>query len=254
MTAIEFTAARERLGLTHDQIAADFDVTPAVVDAWERGKLAVPRAVATGMRFRVSAAERRAVLAGSGLPECPFAVALAEQVNGAGVGQVLPAVKALNAHATDCATCRARTDYMDRHAPALAETLLEEQDGLVARFDRLVERLPRPLRPPPGAAGNGRRVALRIAGALSAYALVKAVPRAIALLASGGWASASWRKALWLAAAVVTAEFVGFFLAGAAYDALRPIRGRVLGPVVRWGLGALIVVVTVGGTMLLIVR
>jgi hypothetical protein len=38
-------------------------------------------------------------------------------------------------------------------------------------------------------------------------------------------------------AVVIPGYFIGFFLAGTAYDALRPVGHRFIGYVLRWGLG-----------------
>lgn len=46
MTSEEFTAARERLGLTSADVAAEFGLTPDVVDAIEAGSVKVPRHMA----------------------------------------------------------------------------------------------------------------------------------------------------------------------------------------------------------------
>src|SRR5215204_5283589 len=71
MTGAEGKAARERLGLDVGTLAAELGVTPHVVGAWEAGAVAVPKAYAGELAWRVAAAEREGALAASGLPECP---------------------------------------------------------------------------------------------------------------------------------------------------------------------------------------
>lgn len=82
MTAAEFTAACERLGWTHEQAAAEYDLTPSVVAAWERASVKIPRYVAANLRWRAALEERRAVLEASGLPECAELRALEQTVEG----------------------------------------------------------------------------------------------------------------------------------------------------------------------------
>jgi len=62
----------------------------------------------------------------------------------------------------------------------------------------------------------------------------------------------TWREAGTLLAVAIPAYFIGFYCAGLAYDALRPIGHRFIGYVLRWGLGGAIVYGTIGLSMPLI--
>ena len=87
MTAAEFTAARERLGWTHEQAAAEFDLTPAVVAAWERGTVKIPRDVAANVRWQAALEEQRVLLEASGLPKCEEMLALSAKFFASEEGQ-----------------------------------------------------------------------------------------------------------------------------------------------------------------------
>ena len=75
MTSTEARNLRATLGLSSEVLAADFGFTPAIVEAWETGATPVPRFEAETLRFRVAMQEREAVLATSGLAQCPWVLA-----------------------------------------------------------------------------------------------------------------------------------------------------------------------------------
>jgi hypothetical protein len=213
MTASELVAACKALGITRDEWA---------------------------IRWLVALAQRDALLAASGLPECPVATELwrLERLAGEqGTAEQLKALGTLRAHVESCPTCRAREEYGAKHAPPLPD--MPRVPGWIRALDFLTsldERLPGPLRPPKGDDGEGRRMGLFSAGFLSVMAIAIAVVYAFARLAAWGPASNWWQESLTTIAIVPLAYLVGFFLAGTVYDLTRRMANRLVGYVLRGGL------------------
>src|SRR3954469_1504180 len=102
MTGEEFAAARATLGLGIDEIAAELNVTPHVVEAMETGSIRIPGRIAKELAFRAALRERELVLAKSGLPECPTAVALERAAPGSDAESAPKILEKLTAHAASC--------------------------------------------------------------------------------------------------------------------------------------------------------
>src|SRR5687767_10103595 len=98
MTATELVTIRERLRLSVDQLAAELGITPHIVEAWERGSLAIPKDTALQLRWRTALEERQALIAASGLPECPTAVALEDELDRAKGDANVKALERFGAH------------------------------------------------------------------------------------------------------------------------------------------------------------
>lgn len=236
MTAAEFTAARERLGWTHEQAAAEFDLTPAVVAAWERGTVKIPRDVAANVRWQAALEEQRVLLEASGLPKCEEMLALVAATRGKEGKQLIAAFEPIAAHTASCPLCRARDEYASRHGPPIPEPPMPLWVRAFGGFDSLVNRLPAPLRPAKGPAGEGRRTGLGIAAVLSLFVIGILVLASVGRVRSHGWGGGWWREPLTILAAVVPAYFVGLYLAGAAFDATRRVQHRFIGYVARGAL------------------
>src|SRR5688500_7790760 len=172
MTSEELTATRERLGLSADQLAADYNVTPHVVAAWERGTLRVSRDIAQQLRWRVAIVERQAVIAASGLAECRVAESLDQAAVGRKGQALVEAWDRLKEHGDSCPVCRARVEYVELHGPALPELPMPWWARLFIAINALIDRLPAGLRPPDGVQGKGRRMGLWAGFAFSALAIV----------------------------------------------------------------------------------
>ena len=243
MTAAELIASRERLGLSVDALAAEVGVTPHIVEAWERGSLAIPKDTALQLRWRTALEERQALVAASGLPECPTAIALEEKMDATEGDTYMKALERFGAHAESCDVCRARREYADRHGPAVPDLPLPTWMRVVGRIDGLFNRLPAGIRPPDGDRGTGRRMGLWGATIFSVLAIV--IVGASALRGRAASMGSPSEVAVQLAAAIA-AYFVGFYCAGAIYDALRPIGHRFVGYVLRWGLGGATVYGAIG--------
>jgi DNA-binding XRE family transcriptional regulator len=239
MTASQFLAARRTLGLTQEEMASELDLTPHVIAGIENGEARVPKGIEKELNYRVALAQRDAVLAASGLPECPVALKLEQQLERLAtnnVDEASKAVDAVSAHMDSCPTCKARRAYAEKHAPPIPDMPLPGWMRGADYLERLVQRLPPPLRPPEGDNGEGRRTGVFIAASLSLLAIVIAVVGAVARLFAWGVASSWWRESLAIIAIVPLTYLVGFFLAGTVYDLTRPIARRFLGYVVRGGL------------------
>lgn len=154
MSAAEVTAAREQLGATTEDLAAELALTPHVVRAWEEGRVRVPRRHAQLLRWRAAVAERQRALGESGLPQCGWVARwAAAPAPGRGAQQ------ALMAHAAVCPTCVARARFIDEHFPPLPPRPL----GAPARALAWLLRRPAWVRPVIlGAALVGTVVMLRV--------------------------------------------------------------------------------------------
>lgn len=253
MTPAEFSEARQRLGLTLNQVASEFRVSSSRVAEWERGARAIPRKVADQVRWHAVVAAREAVLEASGLPPCSEISRLEERLEEPEASEMLAAIEALNRHGETCHVCRARADYVEQHGPPLpevAEPLLLRAVGAVMR---LADRLPGWLRPPKGEGGEGRRTGLLVAAAFSALAVVlfavRAVARIVWISLDRPVASEPWYEPLMIVGAVSAGYVVGFYLAGAVFDATRRIRHRFIGYVLRGALATMAVYGTLGLVM-----
>lgn len=147
MTGSEFIAARERAGLSLDDAAAALDLTPGVVAAWEAGTVRIPRRVAQEMTWRAAAAQRRAALATSGLPECGWVAAWEREPPATSTKKQLRRLEAFTKHAAACPTCRAREQYVAERFPPMPPRPLTGWLAIVGWFKERIDRLPAWLRP-----------------------------------------------------------------------------------------------------------
>lgn len=115
----ELTAMRERLGLDATQLAAELDLTPAVIQAWESGRVRVPRRTAELLRWRVGLLDRQEALAASGLPECGWVRRWASEPPPRAAGGRRERERLLQLHASACPTCIARAAFLRERFPPL---------------------------------------------------------------------------------------------------------------------------------------
>lgn len=250
MPGDQLAAARARLEMPPEQFADTLNLTVYELEAMEGGRREIPEAVAVHARLQIAEHDHARVMAASGLPECASANRLAAAMDGARNGVTdarhAPrdalaeadeafdaAVASLAAHATTCATCRARAEYAARHAPPMPEL---SPDGILLRVlgwsIGVGERLPGALRVPPGLAGEGRRTGIGTAVGLAM--MVAVVPFAVmiaASLARGRFADAGKAIGFWFVVAAM--YLVGFYLAGCVWDATRALRHRFAGYLLR---------------------
>lgn len=142
MTPAELTAARQRLDLTPDALAADLALTPAIVRAWEAGTVPVPARHADELRWRVAMAERVDALESSGLPACAWVATWEAAPEPDGLAAMTKRYEALDAHTAACPTCVARQRWVDERFPPLPRRPIGGWIGVVAAISERVERLP----------------------------------------------------------------------------------------------------------------
>lgn len=249
MTREEFAAARATLGLSIDEVAAELNIPPHSVASMESGAIRVPTRIARELGFRAALHTRQRVLDESGLPECPTAAALERDAMGAEGQPALALFEKLAAHSADCPQCKARSEYLERHAPPLPEYPLPGWIRAIGWMDRQLSRLPGFLRVPDRDAGEGRRIGVFTAAGFSLLAIGIATFALISGAVSGASTPGWWRDPIAIAVFVPIAYFVGFFLAGWGFDATRRIRHRFIGYVVRGAVGAAAVYGTMGVIM-----
>jgi transcriptional regulator with XRE-family HTH domain len=112
MTPQEAIAARNILGLTQENLAADLGLTPSVIAAWEAGSVRIPKRFEEQLRFDAAVKERGDAVAASGLQEC--------EIDKAWENEKLPDdPKAMNEylerglkHRASCPRCIARDEFI----------------------------------------------------------------------------------------------------------------------------------------------
>jgi hypothetical protein len=115
VTPAELTAIRTRLGMSPEGLAAELDLTPGVVRAWEGGRIAPSRRAERWLIWRGAMLDRDEALAGSGLGECAILRGIvADRTSGAGSRS-----DAVLAHMTSCPTCLARKQFLDERFPPM---------------------------------------------------------------------------------------------------------------------------------------
>lgn len=143
MTPEELVAARHRLGLTPESLAAELNLTPAVVVAWERGRIRPTGRAQRWLTWRGAMLDRNEALAASGLPECAalrHIVATTRDDGQSRSGNVILA------HMATCETCLARKGFLEERFPPLPPPPLPLPILLMVSAQRAVERAWRWLR------------------------------------------------------------------------------------------------------------
>jgi len=116
VTPEELLAGRQRLGLSPEALAAELNLTPGVVLAWESGRIRPSRRAERWLSWRGAMLDRDAALAASGLPECG---ALREIVAGMQTGPRTQRGEVVLAHMSTCETCLARKRFLAERFPPL---------------------------------------------------------------------------------------------------------------------------------------
>jgi len=164
MTAAEAQQVRMALALRPEDLAAEFGVSPGVVTAWETGRVAVPKHIATHLRWRMAGAERAQALAMSGLPECSWIREFDEQPIPSSSKKQIEHLNTLVAHTTTCADCRARDGYIEARFGPMPPAPRRGFAAIVGPIADRIERLPAWARP----AATG-------AALFTAYSLLKLI-------------------------------------------------------------------------------
>jgi len=148
MTGAEARLAREALGLTQDEMAASFGMTPAVVAGWEDGRVKVPRFVRATLQWTAAQIERRDALAASGLPSCGWIHAFEQEPEAIGSGRAKERQARLKAHMDSCDTCKARVAYIAERFPPMPRPPVTGLMAVVVPILDRVRRLPDWAQPP----------------------------------------------------------------------------------------------------------
>lgn len=238
----EVRATRTMAKMSVDQLASLVGRSPSQVEAWEAGTSRPPARAAAMLRYVHAVEERSALLERSGLPSCRDLERLRERVASAGDDsrRALASSLDLLAHMKACPVCRAREEYIERHGPPLPPmpmpTWLRMMNAPVDGGRRLIDRLPAPIRPPEGRAGEGRRGGLAIAAFLTLVVLARFSLFVIIGLVRGAPMADTVAAMLRMLPLVVVTYVAGFYLAGAAFDLTHTIEDRFAGHVARGAL------------------
>jgi hypothetical protein len=146
VTPEELVAGRQRLGLTPEALAAELNLTPAVILAWESGRISPSRRAVRWLTWRGAMLDRDAALATSGLPEC---LALREIVANVQAGSPTGRGEAVLAHMSTCETCLARKRFLAERFPPLPPPPLPALLLVLVWVHRTAERIWRLLRGQP---------------------------------------------------------------------------------------------------------
>jgi hypothetical protein len=116
VTPEQLAATRQRLGLSTEGLAAELNLTPAVISAWESGKISPSRQALRWLTWRGAMLDRDEALAASGLPECAQLKDIVASMRDD--AQAKPGTMIL-AHMANCETCLARKRYLAERFPPL---------------------------------------------------------------------------------------------------------------------------------------
>ena len=181
MTAAELSAARETIGLTPEQLAAELGVAPRTYAAWESGTAAIPARHARDVAYRAAITEREDALNASGLPECEWVAAWHEAPQPRKTEEQLARFEALSAHMKSCPQCIAREQFVTERFGPLPEPPMPAWMRLTGRLGDAVDKLPAWARPAIwGALVVGGMTALRMLVAVRS--LVQDPSRALLML------------------------------------------------------------------------
>jgi transcriptional regulator with XRE-family HTH domain len=147
MTGTEVKAARERMGLTPEQLAEEMGVPAVALRNWEDGSVKPPGGTEQDLAFTEAVLERRAALAASGLPECAWVMEWEQQAEAENLDRITEQLERLNEHSAACPTCNARERYLDEHFPPLPERYRSPAIRVLFGVMTAIDRLPRWLQP-----------------------------------------------------------------------------------------------------------
>jgi hypothetical protein len=144
---LDVASIRTRLGLSVDGLAAELNVTPAVIEAWESGRASLTPYVASWLRWKDAVADREAAFVAAGLAPCRGLGALASSSLGRGLRGATRRTIAIREHLATCPTCLARQKYADEQLPPMPPTPLRGWQRVALAITKAVQRLPSWARP-----------------------------------------------------------------------------------------------------------
>ena len=123
VTPNDLATTRQRLGLTTESLAAELNLTPAVIAAWESGRIKPSRRAEQWLTWRAAMLDRDESLAASGLPECADLRALHAGTAGAveSPDARRKRMDAVLAHLQRCPTCLARRHHIEERFPPMPQ-------------------------------------------------------------------------------------------------------------------------------------
>jgi hypothetical protein len=202
MRADEVASIRAQLGLSVRELSHELELTPAIIEGFESGAVAVPRKEAQALRYRAAVQLRQSALESSGLAECGWAIDWSAQPTPKSLDAEVKHLESLNAHAAACPTCLAREAYvLERFGPMPAPPL-PLWIRVVSPIGQWIERLPGWARPPATMALvflamtllRGLFMAPRLVESLAAFGtFLLAIPLTLALGAAVGFVITGWR-------------------------------------------------------------
>lgn len=142
MIGPELVAARTALQVTPEQFAAELGVTPHVYEAWEQGRIAMPKRQQQHVVFRLAIVERRAALATSGLAECEWVRGWQRAPEPEQLHARAAHVESLRAHMAHCPTCLAREQFVFERFGPMPEMSPPGWAGALLQVKKRVEQLP----------------------------------------------------------------------------------------------------------------
>lgn len=117
MLPSEVADAREALGLSHVQLAAELAVTEGEARGWQDGSVPIPRRFARQLQWRLAMRQREVEMEASGLPECAWVHEWEGKYATVGVAPESKQLAALESHAGGCPVCQARGAYAETLPP-----------------------------------------------------------------------------------------------------------------------------------------
>jgi transcriptional regulator with XRE-family HTH domain len=112
MTSQEAATARQRLGLSVEDLSAELGLTPDVVKGWEAGLVRVPNRVAEDLRWRRALQDREEALLTSGLPDCEWMVAWEKEETPDDTKAHAAYMERADKHLKVCPVCNAREQFV----------------------------------------------------------------------------------------------------------------------------------------------
>ena len=146
MNGPALVAARQRLGLTTDQLAAELGLPPHAYRACEEGRATLPSRGAGHLAYRLAVVDRADALRDSGLPECAW---MADWDAGTPTGTegLAEHLQRGTAHSGTCHACQARERFLRERFPAMPAYPRPTWMRLLGAVHARVESLPAWLRP-----------------------------------------------------------------------------------------------------------
>jgi transcriptional regulator with XRE-family HTH domain len=147
MTAQEAARAREQLGLSVEDLAADLAFTPDVVRLWESGKAPVPRRVTRLLEWELAAEERYQALVESGLPDCEWMNAWERETVPENSKAQAAHMERVVKHAESCSVCKTREEFIAGRFGKMPAIPVSGSMGALLWIGNRIEKLPRVVQP-----------------------------------------------------------------------------------------------------------